>query len=74
MGDIACVPGQSGEVSSAQSCDVLVIGGGPAESTAAKLLAKAGRRMVVVLLEPIDRLSLHTGGHSWMRSPGADLA
>jgi len=41
MGDIAPVPGQTDRVSSVQSCDVLVIGEGPAGSTAGNLPAGA---------------------------------
>jgi len=46
MGDIAHHPGQTDRVSATQSCDVLMIGGGPAGSTAGNLLAQAGRRVV----------------------------
>jgi flavin-dependent dehydrogenase len=35
-------------ISSGNSCDVLIIGGGPAGSTAAALLAERGRRVVVI--------------------------
>jgi len=42
-----------------QTCDVLVIGGGPAGSTAAALLAKQGRK--VVLLEKAHHPRFHIG-------------
>lgn len=42
-----------------QECDVLVIGGGPAGSTIATLLAEEGRR--VVLLEKDHHLRFHIG-------------
>jgi len=51
---------------SATSCDVIVIGGGFAGVVAARELARAGRR--AVLLEARDRL----GGRTWYRElPGA---
>jgi flavin-dependent dehydrogenase len=39
---------QAGDLSAAPDCDVLVIGGGPAGSSVATLLAERGRRVVVV--------------------------
>src|SRR5882757_3369674 len=48
MGDIARVPGQTDQVSAPQTCDILVIGGGPAGATAGNLLAKAGRSVIVL--------------------------
>jgi flavin-dependent dehydrogenase len=44
---------------SAQACDVLVIGGGPAGSTAAALLARRGRR--VIALEKAHHPRFHIG-------------
>ena len=44
---------------SAESCDVAVIGGGPAGSTAAALLARSGHR--VIMLEKAHHQRFHIG-------------
>ena len=52
-------PDPAGSATPAETCDVLVIGGGPAGSTAATLLARQGRK--VVLLEKAQHPRFHIG-------------
>ena len=58
MGDIAWLPGQTDRVSTVQSCEVLVIGGGPAGATAGNLLAQAGRSVIVLEKDRFPRFHI----------------